>query len=223
QQTRTPLDAYSRNSRRKRIGAGPQPWGIRCRRPAARLWPKTVTGCRTLPVAIESAPAQNATCAMSYSQYDYRSLAAFTPAVLLLAMRFILGIGESVALPCGSKILAKNLPEHRRGFASGALMSALKFGNAAGTLGAGVLMAKFGWRPVFIAIGLLSLVWLPAWAKWQPGEAPIITRAVASSPAYAQIFRQKSFWCTTAVQFCCNYFFYFTLTCLPAYLVLDLH
>src|SRR5207245_4964096 len=56
---------------------------------------------------------------------------------LLLAMRFILGIGESVALPCGSKILARHLPEQHRGFASGALMSALKFGNAAGTLGAG--------------------------------------------------------------------------------------
>src|SRR5262247_1121865 len=37
--------------------------------------------------------------------------------VLLLAMRLILGIGESVAMPAGSKILARCLPEHHRGFA----------------------------------------------------------------------------------------------------------
>ena len=71
----------------------------------------------------------------------------------LLAIRFILGIGESVALPCGSKILAENLPEHYRGFASGCVMSGLKWGNVIGTIGAGFLMADFGWRPVFIAVG----------------------------------------------------------------------
>src|SRR5438445_619011 len=52
------------------------------------------------------------------------SLATATTAIVrgfafLLAIRFILGIGESVALPCGSKILAENLPEHYRGFGTG--------------------------------------------------------------------------------------------------------
>src|ERR1700719_2050084 len=51
---------------------------------------------------------------------------------MLLTMRLILGIGESVALPSCSKILAQHLPEHRRGFASGTLMSALRCGNAVG-------------------------------------------------------------------------------------------
>src|SRR5437764_639132 len=51
----------------------------------------------------------------------------------LLTVRFILGIGEAVALPCGSKILAENLPEHHRGFASGCVMSGLKWGNVIGT------------------------------------------------------------------------------------------
>src|SRR5207247_3295818 len=36
--------------------------------------------------------------------------------LLLLMMRLILGIGESVAMPSGSKILARCLPEHYRGF-----------------------------------------------------------------------------------------------------------
>jgi MFS family permease len=45
-------------------------------------------------------------------------------------------------------------PEHHRGFANGVIQSALKFGNAVGTFGSGLLMAMYGWRPVFIGVGL---------------------------------------------------------------------
>ncbi|PYX10155.1 MAG: hypothetical protein DMG88_03580 [Acidobacteria bacterium] len=43
---------------------------------------------------------------------------------ILLAMRLMLGIGESVAFPSCSKILARHLPEHHRGFANGVIASA---------------------------------------------------------------------------------------------------
>ena len=151
--------------------------------------------------------------------------------VLLLAMRLILGIGESVALPAGSKILARHLPEHHRGFASGALMSALRAGNAVGTFGGGFLMAKYGWRPVFIGIGLVSLLWLPAWAKWMPHNG-LPTDSVKTSsnngsrkpgPDFAAILGQRSFWGTTVGHFSCNYLFYFMITWLPSYLVFGRH
>src|SRR6266481_1135861 len=87
---------------------------------------------------------------------------------ILLVMRLLLGIGESVAFPSCSKILARDLPEHHRGFANGVIASAFRFGNVVGTFGAGLLMAVLGWRPVFIGIGLVSLLWLPAWMKWMP-------------------------------------------------------
>src|SRR5947208_628532 len=45
---------------------------------------------------------------------------------MLLVMRLILGIGESVAFPCYSKILAWHLPEHHRGFANGAIIAGMK-------------------------------------------------------------------------------------------------
>src|SRR5947207_185317 len=132
---------------------------------------------------------------------------------LLLVMRLILGVGESVALPAGSKILARCLPEHHRGFASGALMSALRTGNAVGTFGAGFLMAKYGWRPVFIGLGLVSLLWLPAWAKWMPQNGVSPDSATAGSdkgstktgPHFAAILGQRSFWGTTVGHFSCNY------------------
>jgi len=43
---------------------------------------------------------------------------------MLLAMRLILGIGESVMAPAFSKIFSFHLPEHCRGFANGVLQGA---------------------------------------------------------------------------------------------------
>src|SRR6266481_5993635 len=109
---------------------------------------------------------------------------------MLLVMRLILGMGESVAFPCYSKILARQVPEHYRGFANGVICAGMKLGPAGGALGAGLLMANYGWRPVFMGIGLLSLVWLPAWIKWMPhAEAP--SRS-ASATRVIDILRQRS-------------------------------
>jgi len=143
--------------------------------------------------------------------------------VLLLAMRFILGLGESVAMPSGSKLLGMHLAEHHRGFASGALMSALRFGNAVGTLGAGLLMARYGWRPVFLWVGLVSLLWLPAWRKWRPTSHPRPAHADGAGPGFSDILRQRSFWGTVGGHFCSNYLFYFMATWLPSYLVIERH
>ena len=38
---------------------------------------------------------------------------------MLAVMRLLLGLGESVAFPCCSKLLAQHLPESSRGFANG--------------------------------------------------------------------------------------------------------
>jgi MFS transporter, ACS family, D-galactonate transporter len=141
---------------------------------------------------------------------------------MLLLMRLILGMGESVAFPCYSKILARHLPEHSRGSANGAIIAGMKLGPAAGTLGAGLLMAKYGWRPVFVGIGVLSLAWLPAWMKWMPRSEPL-ARFAAASPRVSDILRQRPFWATAAGAFCCAYPLYFTITWLPFYLVQEQH
>ena len=141
---------------------------------------------------------------------------------ILLTMRLMLGIGESVAFPSCSKILARQLPEHHRGFANGVIQSALKFGNAVGTFGSGLLMAMYGWRPVFIGVGLVSLLWLPAWMKWMPcGSA--MGPSVVKTAGHIDILRQRSFWGASLGHFCGNYLLYFMVTWLPFYLVRERH
>src|SRR5215831_18702860 len=140
---------------------------------------------------------------------------------MLLVMRLALGVGESVAFPCYSKIFARHLLEHHRGFANGVITAGVKCGPAAGALGAGLLMAHYGWRPVFIGIGLLSLAWLPAWMKWMPRVESVAHSGVC--PRVSEIVRQRSFWGVCAGLFCGAYYLYFILTWLPFYLVHEHH
>jgi len=147
----------------------------------------------------------------------------------LFIMRLLLGMGESVAFPSSSKILAQNLPEYDRGFANGLIICGMKLGPAAGTLGAGMLIAKYGWRPVFIGIGLASLLWLPAWFRWMPrgqqaqaraaSQTTRLGTAISNSASYEDVLRQRSFWGACGGHFCANYLNYFLVSWLPFYLV----
>ncbi|HEY3990042.1 MAG TPA: MFS transporter [Acidobacteriaceae bacterium] len=143
---------------------------------------------------------------------------------MLMSLRLLLGIGESVILPTSSKILARYLPEEKRGFANGVLGSAMRCGAVAGSFGGGLLMARYGWRPAFLGIGLLSLLWLPAWWRWQPrGEQTAAAEVKPQTPGFAEIFARRSFWGTSAGHFCVNYLLYFMVTWLPFYLVREWH
>jgi len=64
--------------------------------------------------------------------------------VTLVAMRLLLGLGESVAFPGSSKIIARHVPAHRRGIANACLGAALALGPASGTLVGGLIMAACG-------------------------------------------------------------------------------
>ena len=143
--------------------------------------------------------------------------------LMLLIMRLMLGIGESVAFPACSKILACHVTEYHRGIANGVIIAGMKCGPAVGTLGAGLLMAKYGWRPVFIGIGLVSLAWLPAWLKWRPCGKEAGTSTVTGLSLMLAILRQRSFWGVSAGHFCANYLLYVMITWLPFYLVRERH
>jgi len=141
---------------------------------------------------------------------------------MLLVFRLLLGIGESVAFPSVSKILARHVTETHRGLANGFTTFGMKLGPALGSLGGGLLMAAYGWRTVFVGIGLCSLLWIPAWRKWMPrnsGESPAALRAPFTG--FFQIMLRRSFWGASAGHFCGNYVLYFLVTWLPSYLVAD--
>src|ERR1700721_304542 len=137
----------------------------------------------------------------------------------LIAVRVILGVGESVAFPSYSKVLSTYFPESRRGFSNALLIAGLSLGPPVGILVGGTVVEAFGWRPFFLALGFGALLWLPPWMAWmprrQPRPASVSTRSVGIIP----ILGQRSAWGTCLGQFCVNYFLYFLVTWLPFYLV----
>jgi MFS family permease len=142
----------------------------------------------------------------------------------LFAARLLLGAGESVAYPSFSKIFANHLPEDRRGFANSSIAAGVWLGPALGILAGGVLMAKFGWRPFFIVLGLVSMLWLLAWMWWMP-RGPGLSAAEGKhvGPGILEILGQRSMWGTCAGLFCVNYVSYFMITWLPYYLIRERH
>ena len=166
---------------------------------------------------------------------------------LLLAMRLILGIGESVAYPSYSKIISRHFSEFQRGRANSLISAGQALGPAFGTLLGGMLMARIGWRLFFIVLGIASSLWLLPWIKFlrriprshesKPtseslGVSSTVSRQTAAqdrleSPAACatilQILRQRSAWGTFAGLFAYNYIWYFFITWLPFYLVRERH
>ncbi len=137
----------------------------------------------------------------------------------LLAARVILGIGESVSYPSYSKIIANHFSVECRGVANSSVAAGLCFGPSFGMLFGGMLMGKFGWRPIFVTLGLVSLLWLVPWAAWMPKLKVMPSSGESPGPSLREIVSRRAWLATAYGLFASNYANYFVLTWLPFYLV----
>src|SRR5580693_9602202 len=81
----------------------------------------------------------------------------------LLAFRILLGIGESIYLPGGTKIVSLLFAPKQRGLPSGLF----DFGSRTGLVLEGILvpwlLVHIGWRRTFLILGFTALLWLAPW------------------------------------------------------------
>jgi len=137
-----------------------------------------------------------------------------------LLLRLLLGIGESAAFPCSSKLLASYVPPEQLGKANGLISAGMGLGPAFGTMIGGLVLAQFGWRPVYVLFGAASLFWLLPWRHAsQLVAAQLASQPKPGSPPLAQVARNRNLWGAVLGHFCMNYAFYFILSWLPLYLV----
>ena len=138
----------------------------------------------------------------------------------LVGARLLMGVGESVTYPSALALLAQRVTDRHRARATSVLQLGGMVGPALGTFLGGMIMVRFGWRAMFISLGLASLVWLIPWSR-QLRSAPAAARVVstAAGPSFVDILRQRGLWGTVLGNFCSNYAFYFVFTSLPLYLV----
>lgn len=140
--------------------------------------------------------------------------------VTLLLLRLALGLGESVMYPASFKLLARDALDEERGRANGLLAAGQSLGPAFGTLIGGLLMAWLGWRAVFVATGLASLLWLWPWLRTprSDGGSPVASPP-HGDPQSLELLRNRELWGSSVGQFCETYSLYLVLSWLPVYLV----
>ena len=139
----------------------------------------------------------------------------------LVAARWLMGVGESVTYPSALALLAQRVTDRHRARATSVLQLGGMIGPALGTFVGGLIMVRYGWRTMFVSLGLISLLWLiPWWRQMQLAPARGARRSAADAgPAFVDILRQRALWGAMLGNFCSNYAFYFVFTSLPLYLV----
>jgi MFS family permease len=144
------------------------------------------------------------------------SLAAF------LALRILLGIGESVYFPGGTKMVYLLFPPKQRGLPSGLFNSGTRLGFTVGGLIVPGLVGAFGWRAMFLVVGFGSLLWLVPWLLTVPPRAGAVTTDVPRTALRLPAFNCNLLGICLGF-FCFDYFLYLLLTWLPDYLVQARH
>jgi MFS family permease len=136
----------------------------------------------------------------------------------LVILRLAMGVGEGVAFPSGSKLMAR-APEARRGIANIALSGGLAMGPLVGTLAGGAILELWGWRPMFVLFGAITLLWLLPWMRLRSEvDAPLKTDE-ANAVSYGRLLRTPSLWAISVYHFTGTYSLYFIIAWLPLYLV----
>jgi MFS transporter, ACS family, D-galactonate transporter len=138
----------------------------------------------------------------------------------LVALRLVMGVGESVCYPSGFALISQRVEHRHRGRATAIMQLGSVIGPALGTYVGGAIMIRYGWRTMFMALGLASLLWLIPWSgqlRKRPRADP--AEAGAAGPRWIDVVRQRALWGTVLGNFCSNYAFYFVFTSVPLYLV----
>jgi ACS family D-galactonate transporter-like MFS transporter len=139
----------------------------------------------------------------------------------LIAVRILLGVGESVVTPASMRYIRTNFAEKERGLAIGIYMSGSKYGPAIGAPLAAYLISGYGWQLMFLLTGLGCLLWLIPWVVLAPNDAGIATSqsdTASKTPAsWRAILSTPVMWGTCVATFCYMYFVYFCMTWMPTY------
>jgi MFS family permease len=136
----------------------------------------------------------------------------------LLVLRVMLGVGESISFPGSTKIIARHVEPERRGVANAAVATGIALGPAAGTLAGGLILGSLGWRPIFLAFGVLTLLWLMPWRETVRALPTGGHRDGGARVPIGALISKWPLWSMSIGHALGNYCFYFLLAWLPLFL-----
>jgi MFS family permease len=144
----------------------------------------------------------------------------------LIGFRVLLGVGEAIYLPGGSKIVSLLFRPAERGLPTGLFDAGTRTGLVAEGIAVPWLLLHFGWRRTFAIVGFAALLWLVPWLIFAPRQL----RSPAPSPAALPrerggasgllgVLTNRNLIGVCLAFFCFDYYWYFLVTWLPSYLV----
>ena len=148
---------------------------------------------------------------------------------VLIAFRVLLGIGESIYLPGGTKIVSVLFAPRERGLPCGIFDSGTRAGLVVGAPVVAWLIVLFGWRRMFFLVGFAALIWLiPWWMVFPPrltgrGQGAAATRQPEPFWDVLKHLRSRDLIGICLGFFCFDYYWYLLVTWLPDYLVTIRH
>ena len=167
-----------------------------------------------------------------WSAFTMATAAALNYSVLL-AVRFLFGIGEAGAWPNVARVFARWIPVRERGRVQGIFFAGAHLSGGLTPLLVAYLMTFLHWRVIFLIFGCIGFVWALLWYWWfrdEPRDHPSVgpaerdliesTRGLAldHGVAWSDVFRTRSLFPLCLQYFANTYGFYFFITWLPTYL-----
>ncbi|GAB3163709.1 MFS transporter [Telluribacter humicola] len=154
--------------------------------------------------------------------------------IMLIAIRFLFGMGEAGAYPNSSIVIARWFPAVETGRAQAFIWAAGRLGGALAPLVVVPLAASLGWRASFWVMGLIGVVWAVVWYQWFrdfPREKKGISenelayiqehrrfRVQAHGLAWGALLRSRNLWALVLMFHFYMYGAYFFYSWLPIYL-----
>lgn len=146
------------------------------------------------------------------------------PVMVLLVIRFLLGVGEAIIYPASNQFVARWIPSHERGVANGIIFAGVGIGAGVTPPLISYVMLHFGWRSSFLMSALIGLaagaVWYLA-ARDTPeshsavssSELALIQSGISKSGAsqdsgllsWSTIFSSPIVWILSLAYFCFGY------------------
>jgi ACS family glucarate transporter-like MFS transporter len=150
--------------------------------------------------------------------------------LLILSVRFFLGMGESVVFPSSNRWVANWIPTAERGLANGLIFAGVGGGSAIAPPLVRYTMVHLGWRAAFWGCGVLGLLAAAGWygmardhpdqhawlndaeRKWIQQGIPQRGPLDLPKLSWGTMLRSKDVWALTVSYFCFGYLpgIYFT-------------
>jgi ACS family D-galactonate transporter-like MFS transporter len=142
----------------------------------------------------------------------------------LIVMRLLIGAAEAIVMPASYRWMGNNFQESQKGLAVGLFTMGGKIGPAIGAPIAAWMIVNHSWQMMFIATGLVGLLWLVPWLRMLRNDLPSRTelsdaKRLASSVSFGSLLSSPVVWGGMINNFCYGYFTFYCMTWMPAYLV----